>query len=67
MLAGRLFHKPSIAAQQVVEWFLQLHDLTEIWGFNTNQMIYMYDNNRFHKNYKTFTFKLTTVDSGRFM
>ena len=36
---GQLFHRPSIAAQQallqVVEWFLQLHDLTEIWGFNT--------------------------------
>ena len=36
---GQLFHRPSIAAQQallqVVEWFLQLHDLAEIWGLNT--------------------------------
>ena len=64
----RLFHRPSIAAQQavlqVVECFLQLHDLAEIWGFNTIsyhiRCFICMTTIGFYQNDKTFTGKLTS-------
>ena len=66
----RLFHRPSIAAQQallqVVEWFLQLHDLAKIWGFTQYQMFYIYGNNRvFIKMTRLLPASWRAVDSGR--